>query len=163
EKEKLKRGIAKKELIKNDAINNKLEENKNGTRKDKKNDDINKEMDKKEPCEIDVEMPEPSEEGKGISENEDIDEDKIDDSWDSDNETVVGDDKKCIEVKNVYNKIWKEKVIALVDKKKKENFQSLDKTCKAWLEKFHAFNKESRHLTIKFNEIRRTPYLNWPS
>ncbi|CAG8844291.1 12645_t:CDS:2, partial [Gigaspora margarita] len=107
-----------------------------------------------EPCEIDVEMSELSEEGKSvktrgskgkeISENEDIDEDKNDDSWDSDNETVVGDDKKSIEVKNVCDKIWEEKVTALVGKKKKEIFQSqetLDKTCKAWLKKVSCFQQ----------------------
>ncbi|KAF0550226.1 hypothetical protein F8M41_024801 [Gigaspora margarita] len=115
-KKEVKKGNSKEGVDKNnDAINNKLEENENGTRKDKKNDDINKEMDKEEPCEIDVKMSEPSEEGKsvktrgskgkGISENEDIDEDKNDDSWDSDNETVVGDNKKSIEVKNVCDKI----------------------------------------------------------
>ncbi|CAG8833215.1 21131_t:CDS:2, partial [Gigaspora margarita] len=136
----------------NDAINNKLEKNKNATRKDKKNNDIIKEMDKEVPCKIDVEMSELSEEDKsiktrgskrkGISKNEDINEDKNDDSWDSDNETVVGNDKKSIEVKNVYDKIWEERVIALVGKKKKEIFQSqetLDKTCKAWLKKVSCF------------------------
>ncbi|CAG8843615.1 24573_t:CDS:1, partial [Gigaspora margarita] len=107
-----------------------------------------KDMDKKVPYKIDVKMSEPSEEGKGIetiglkkkgiSENEDIDEDKNDDCWDSDNETVVEDYKKSVEVENVCNKVWEERVAALVGKKKKKIFHSqeaLDEVCEAWLEK----------------------------
>ncbi|CAG8810142.1 43230_t:CDS:2 [Gigaspora margarita] len=114
-------GKDEKEVDKNnDAINNKLEENKNYTRKNKKNNDINKEMDKEEPCKIDIKMSKPPKEDKR-------------------------DDKNSIEVKNVYDKIWEERVTALVGKKKKEIFQSqetLNKTCKAWLENVSYFQQE---------------------
>ncbi|KAF0561980.1 hypothetical protein F8M41_014572 [Gigaspora margarita] len=68
----------------------KVEENKNSTRKHKKINNINKEIDKEEPCKIDIKMSEPSKEdksiktkgskGKVISENKDIDKDKNDNS-----------------------------------------------------------------------------------
>ncbi|CAG8852619.1 19238_t:CDS:2, partial [Gigaspora margarita] len=55
-----------------------------------------------------------------------------------DNETVVEDYKKSVEVENVCNKLWEERVAALVGKRKKKIFQSqeaLDEACEAWLEK----------------------------
>ncbi|RIB23545.1 hypothetical protein C2G38_2170983 [Gigaspora rosea] len=64
--------------------------------------------------------------GKGISANEDIDEDENNDSWDSNNETV------------------EERVTALVGKKKKEIFQgqkALDEAWEAWLEKVSSFKQ----------------------
>ncbi|CAG8776940.1 31927_t:CDS:2 [Gigaspora margarita] len=120
---------------------------------------------KAEPCEIDIKMSEPSEEGKsvktrgskgkGISENEDIDEDKNDDCWDSDNETVVEDYKKSIEVENVCNKLWEERVAALVGKKKKKIFQSqesLDEVCEAWLEKVSSFKQGIKSFSQQIQE-----------
>ncbi|CAG8853579.1 13243_t:CDS:2, partial [Gigaspora margarita] len=67
-----------------------------------------------------------------------------DDCWDSDNETVVEDYKKSVEVKNACNKIWKDRVAALVGKKKKKVFPSqeaLDEACEAWLEKVSSFKQ----------------------
>ncbi|RIB30198.1 hypothetical protein C2G38_2153221 [Gigaspora rosea] len=84
---------------------------------------VKKKTNKEVSCKIDVEMSEPSGKGKiiktmGVKEkdiggNENIDKDENDDSWDSDNETVVGNYKKSIEVENVCNKVWEKRVAAL--------------------------------------------------
>ncbi|RIB21517.1 hypothetical protein C2G38_2176385 [Gigaspora rosea] len=170
-KSEVKKENSKEEVDKNnDAINNKLEENKKGTRKDKKNDDINKEMDKKELCKIDVEISEPSKEGKsvktrrskgkGISENEDIDKDENNNSWDSDNETVVGNDKKSVEVGNVCNKVWEERVIALVARNQvipqQNQDNSKDSTSKLAVS---ILKGEEETKTIRGLQIRTLEYL----
>ncbi|RIB14039.1 hypothetical protein C2G38_2196229 [Gigaspora rosea] len=114
---------------------------------------IDKGVNKKVPCKIDVEMSEPS--GK-------------DNSWDSDNETLVGGNSnmKDSKIKDACNKVWKERVVSIQGTKLKKFFQSqeaLDKACEVWLEKVSSFKQGSSYLLNRIKKIARTLYSNWLS